>query len=760
MAVVTRTAPARQQKGSNSRRQAGRVLLPSRIGLVSLLLVIPLGVLLIQLLLNREDQLLLVERKLQAVADIQTLYGVLDGAERLRDFSVITVYARASELQAEYEQQRKSLLRSIEALRQDSVLNKHNPLIELTIPRLLARLDRIRPVVGTEVNTPQLAYQEHQPLVESIQQLQFRLADQGGLFNDQDKLSLVLVYIALDESIEQFNLLGMARAYGSLYLRMGHVPSDGAVTLEQLYDRLQHQHDALTERVNQLLRKHPSLLQVHPFDNADWYQLDALADYLDEQVIQSEDLALPWREYFEQVSNRMVAFASARNQILQQLAAVYQAERVELRSEQRTYLISIVLLVLVFVVLYLMDLREIRNREAVRKEKDAAEAADKAKSQFLATMSHELRTPINGVLGMVELMSSTPLNEEQRDYLAALRSSGQTLLSVINDVLDFSKIEAGKLQIENVVFDVCQTLNETLSIFAPQMKQKQLEFTGTVDASLPALVCSDPSRLRQILLNLVGNALKFTEQGSVRVQLSLKQIGGRDFLYGVVRDTGIGMDPQQQAALFKQFSQADKSIARRYGGTGLGLAICQRLCQLLGGDIGVSSTPGVGTSFWFTVALQDMTEATVSGIETVSQEQRLQYYAEQFRGRRLLVAEDNRVNQMVVQGMLKKAGLQVDVVENGVQAVERVCQAGEHYDWILMDWEMPEMDGLTACKQIRSWETKSRRAPVPIIALTAHVLSDYEQQAYAAGMQGFLKKPIDQNALYQSLFLTLTKTTE
>lgn len=760
MAVVTRTAPARQNTGSISRRQDGRVLLPSRIGLVSLLLVIPLGVLLIQLLLNREDQLLLVERKLQAVADIQTLYGVLDGAERLRDFSVITVYARASELQAEYEQQRKSLLRSIEALRQDSVLNKHNPLIELTIPRLLARLDRIRPVVGTEVNTPQLAYQEHQPLVESIQQLQFRLADQGGLFNDQNKLSLVLVYIALDESIEQFNLLGMARAYGSLYLRMGHVQSDGAVTLEQLYERLQHQHDALTERVNQLLRKHPSLLQVHPFDNANWYQLDALADYLDEQVIQSEDLALPWREYFEQVSNRMVAFANARNQILQQLASVYQAERVELRSEQRTYLISIVLLVLVFVVLYLMDLREIRNREAVRKEKDAAEAADKAKSQFLATMSHELRTPINGVLGMVELMSATPLNEEQRDYLAALRSSGQTLLSVINDVLDFSKIEAGKLQIENVVFDVRQTLSETLSIFAPQMKQKQLEFTGAVDDSLPALVCSDPSRLRQILLNLVGNALKFTEQGSVRVQLSLKQIEGRDFLYGVVRDTGIGMDAQQQAALFKQFSQADKSIARRYGGTGLGLAICQRLCQLLGGDIGVSSTPGVGTSFWFTVALQDMTEATVSGIETVSQEQRLHYYAEQFRGRRLLVAEDNRVNQMVVQGMLKKAGLQVDVVENGVQAVERVCQAGEHYDWILMDWEMPEMDGLTACKQIRSWETKSRHVPVPIIALTAHVLSDYEQQAYAAGMQGFLKKPIDQNALYQSLFLTLTKTTE
>lgn len=760
MAVVTQAMSPRRGSGVNSRRQYGRVLLPSRIGLVSLLLVIPLGVLLIQLLLNREDQLLLVERKLQAIEDVQALYGVLDSAERLRDLGVITVYARAAELQDEYEQQRKSLLRAIEDLRQDSLLNRHNPLIELTIPRLLNRLDRIRPVVGTEVNTPQLAYQEHQPLVESIQQLQFRLADQGGLFNDQNKRSLVLVYIALDESIEQFNLLGKARAYGSLYLRMGHVPSDGAVTLEQLYERMLHQHDTLAERVSQLLKKHESLRQVPPFNHRAWLRLDELADYLDDQVIQSADLALPWREYFDHVSGQIVQFANARNQILQQLVSVYQQERIELRNQQRTYLISIVLLVLVFVVLYLMDLREIRNREAVRKEKEAAEAADKAKSQFLATMSHELRTPINGVLGMVELMSSTPLNEEQRDYLAALRSSGQTLLSVINDVLDFSKIEAGKLQIENVVFDVRQTLNETLAIFAPQMKQKQLDFSCSVDDSVPPLVCSDPSRLRQILLNLVGNALKFTEQGSVTVQLSLKRINNRDFIHGVVRDSGIGMDAQQQAELFKQFSQADKSIARRYGGTGLGLAICQRLCQLLGGDIGVSSAPGVGTSFWFTVALQDMAQATVSGAETISQEQRLQYYAEQFRARRVLVAEDNKVNQMVVQGMLKKVDLQVEVVENGVQAVERVCQAGQHYDWILMDWEMPEMDGLTACKQIRAWEIKTSRPVTPIVALTAHVLSDYEQQAYAAGMQGFLKKPIDQNALYQSLYLTLNKTTE
>lgn len=748
----------RQRGGIHDQR--GRVLLPSRIGLVSLLLVVPLAVLLIQLLLSREDQLAVVQRKLQAIQEIRSLYPVVDGAERLRDLSIITVYARAGEMQVEYEQQRKELLQSIEQLRQDTTPGPRNPLIDLTIPRLLNRLDRVRPVVGTEVNTPDLAYQEHQPLVETAQQLQFRLADQGGLFNDQNALSLILVYIALDESIKQFNLLGRARAYGSLYLRMGHVPSDGAITLEQLYDRMHHQHDVLQERVNQLLKKHDALRTVAPFDSDAWLRLDEIADHLDEHVIQSAELELPWRTFFDDVSNQIVALSLARNQILNQLTSNYLNERATLVRQQRTYGISIVLLVLVFVVLYLMDMREIRNREAERKEKEAAEAADKAKSQFLATMSHELRTPINGVLGMVELMSGTPLNGEQQDYLAALRSSGQTLLSVINDVLDFSKIEAGKLQIDNVVFDVRQTLGEAMTIFMPQMKQKQLAFHYSVDDSVPPLVCSDPSRLRQILLNLVSNAMKFTEQGSVAVQLSVKTTDQKEYLYGVVRDTGIGMDETQQAELFKQFSQADKSIARRYGGTGLGLAICQRLCQLMGGEIGVSSKQGSGTTFWFTVALQDLAQAQLSGAENISQEQRLHFYTQQFRDRRVLVAEDNKVNQMVVQGMLKKAGLAVDVVENGLQAVERICQQEERYDCVLMDWEMPEMDGLSACKQIRAWENKNRKPRTPIVALTAHVLSDYEQQAYAAGMQGFLKKPIDQNALFQSLFLTLSKTTE
>jgi len=239
------------------------------------------------------------------------------------------------------------------------------------------------------------------------------------------------------------------------------------------------------------------------------------------------------------------------------------------------------------------------------------------------------------------------------------------------------------------------------------------------------------------------------------VRISVKRTAEKTFLYGVVQDTGIGMDASQQNELFKQFSQTSSSISRRYGGTGLGLAICQRLCHLMGGEIGATSKRGEGTTFWFSVELHSIDETRLSGFETAEQSVRLEHYREVLAGKRILVAEDNRVNQMVVQGMLQKAGVEVELVENGLQAYQRVVEMGQRYDCILMDWEMPEMDGVTAARRILAWQRRYNQPESVIVALTANVLSDYEAQAAEAGMQGFLKKPIDREALFNNLALIL-----
>ncbi|MBA56789.1 MAG: hypothetical protein CMK89_20230 [Pseudomonadales bacterium] len=736
-------------------RLDGRVLLPTRIGLLSLFLVVPLLLLLIQLIYGGEERLEAIDRKLKGVNDIRVLQGMVDLAERLRDLSVIVVYDRSEELESEYERQRTELLNSVMLLEKDEVFSKENPIMELTYPRIMKQIRRVRPVLGAELYTPDVAFREHQPLVETLQQIQFRLADQGGLFSDRNDASLNLIYLALDEFSDLTTDLGRARSYGSLYLRIGHVPSDGVDSLERIYERLVLQHDRLNIRVNQLLRNHVVLAEKAPFNNVPWNLLQQAAQTLDDEVIQSADLDTPWRQFYQDVSSYVVTASIYRDQILSLLQDQYQQERAEATTQQRWTLGGMGLLVLVYGIIYALDLREASARQKERQEKEAAEAADRAKSQFLATMSHEIRTPINGVLGMVDLLSDTPLNEEQKNYLMALRSSGQTLLAVINDVLDYSKIEAGKLQIDNTVFDLRQSVNEALTLFKPLFKQKGVELNISFEKSVPTLVSCDPQRLRQILMNLVGNGLKFTDQGSVNVRLSSKSTGEKTFLYGVVRDTGIGMDSHQQTELFKQFSQTNRSISRRYGGTGLGLAICQRLCHLMGGEIGVNSKQGSGTSFWFTVELHDIDEARLSGFETADQSERDVHFRSELQGKRILVAEDNKVNQMVIQGMLKKAGVIVDVVENGLLAYQKVAEEGERYDCILMDWEMPEWDGVTAARRILSWERRKGKPATLIVALTAHVLSDYEAQATEIGMKGFLKKPIDRDALFSNLIVLL-----
>jgi PAS domain S-box-containing protein len=391
-------------------------------------------------------------------------------------------------------------------------------------------------------------------------------------------------------------------------------------------------------------------------------------------------------------------------------------------------------------------LQNITDRKAAERAlvqaKDAAEAANRAKSTFLATMSHEIRTPLNGVLGMAQAMAADDLTAQQRGRLDVIRQSGETLLAILNDVLDLSKIEAGKLELEAGEFDIGDLARGAHAAFGAVAERKGLAFALTVEPAARGLYSGDATRVRQILYNLVSNALKFTETGEVTVNVA--RDGGE--LRLTVSDTGIGIPPARLASLFQKFEQADASTTRRYGGTGLGLAICRELAQLMGGTVEARSAPGAGTTF---IAVLPLTWIAETASPVCAAAEVPAGSAGELVALRVLAAEDNEVNRLVLRTLLGQVGVQPLIVETGLQAVE--AWAREPWDVILMDVQMPEMDGPTATGVIRAREAAEGRPRTPIVALTANSMSHQVTEYRAAGMDGFVAKPIEAARLFAAL---------